>query len=596
MKAPSLSGLALFCALCCLLSAAKVRAEAEAWAVVPVVVGTGDDAQLSASRAAQPFTQALSETARVLPRAAARERFETRASSPPISATHTDLDQIARDAQLALYHVAMGLYTNASADVERVMSRADRALESLNRETLAARQLLDSCLFIVRARLQERKPKAARAQAFECRRLVPDMEPEASMHPPDVIGELAAAEAALEMQKPGSLRVTSEPTGCPVFIQGRNLGQTPLELPRLSRGEYRIQVECVPGHYGRVHRVTLGPSRTLVHVDSHFDAAVHSSDGVSLRYGTDAARTRHARAHAIEVGRAVGARNVALLQPEPGDGNRVRVSALEVEQGRLRASVIVQLDDTGALMRVDKAIATLQEGRSLDLTAEPPVPLPETETVVLATKAEPQAAPSALRAVAKPLLIDTDADADDTAAPDALAWALGGTGVATHLAGWALYAHLMALEADYRKVRDLPDSAEARRRLARIDAFELAPPITALSGAALTTLALPLLLPEARPGAAPLWALITGSAGLAVAGTGAVLLVSGGGCDAFDRLGRCDDVPATTRLGAMLLGTAVPLLSIPIVYLLRGAGVDEHGDVALEASPEGFALQWRGTL
>jgi len=147
-------------------------AAAEPWVVVPVVVGASDDAQLAASHAAEPIRDALAASTRVIAPGTARERFETRVSSPPVAATHTDLDQLARDAQQALYHVAMGLYTDAGQDVARVMTRADRALESLNRETLAARQLLDACLFIVRARLQARKPQAARVQALECRRLV----------------------------------------------------------------------------------------------------------------------------------------------------------------------------------------------------------------------------------------------------------------------------------------------------------------------------------------------------------------------------------------------------------------------------------------
>jgi hypothetical protein len=569
-------------------------ASADAWLVVPVVVGASDDAQLAASMAAEPMREALSGSARVIAPGTARERFETRASSPPVAATHTDLDQIARDAQQALYHVAMGLYTDAGQDVARVMSRADRALESLNRETIAARQLLDACLFIVRARLSARKPQAARTQALECRRLVPDIEPDASMHPPDVIGELAAAEAALEMQKPGSLRVTSAPSGCPVFIQGRNLGQTPLELPRLIRGEYRIQVECVPGEYGRVHRVTLGPSRTVVHVDSHFDAAVQTGHGVSLRYAGEAALEKYAPAHAIEIGRAVGAQRVALITPEPGGAGAVRIWALEVDAGKLRAIALVQVDAQGAIPAARDAVAALVQDRSVDFTQSAPTPLEVSEAELVAAPAESLPAPEEQSPVAD---LEPVRDEGEEAAPGALAWTLAGVGAAAHVTGWVLYGHQLALESDYRRVRGLSDASEARRRLERIDDFELAPPLVAGIGAALATASLPLLLPESPPGAPPTWAWLAGGGGLALAAAGTVLLVRGAGCDDFDRLRRCDDVVTTTHLGAMVITTAVPLLGVPVVYWLRSLGApSEATDLTLEASPRAFTLHWRGTL
>jgi hypothetical protein len=567
------------------------RVLAEPWVVVPVVVATEQEARLEGTHAARPLAEALAEHARVVPFAAARERFETRGSSAPVAATHSDLDQIARDAQLALYHVAMGLYGTASSDVERVMQRADRALESLNRESLAARQLLDSCLFIVRARLQARKPEAARAQALECRRLVPDIEPEAAVHPPDVIGELAAAEATIEMQSPGSLRVTSEPSGCPVFIQGRNLGQTPLELPRLSRGEYRVQVECVPGQFGRVHRVTLGPSRTVVHVDSRFDSAVQSSDTVSLRYPNDALEKKYAATHAVEIGRAVGARYVALVMPERQVAGRVRITAFEVESGKWLASVLAALDDANALRSASAAAEALVAGRSLDFTVEPPAPLSapvELEAPVAL------AAPVSERSNA--LSLDAPAQKDESGGPGVLAWSLGAVGAVAHVIGWGLYAQQLALEADYRKVRDLEDTAEAERRLDNIEAFELAPLLTAFGGSALMTASLPMLLPDTGSASPPVLGYVAGGAGVAIAGAGAYLLIAGGSCDRFDALGRCDDVPATTRLGAMLISASLPLLSIPIVYWVRGLGVSDDTAVALEGSHQHVLVRWRGRL
>ena len=77
----------------------------------------------------------------------ARGLYEQRGSTAPLSVSHTDLDALARDTQMALYHVASGLPGRARKDVERALARADLVLESLNRESLAAQQLLDACLY-----------------------------------------------------------------------------------------------------------------------------------------------------------------------------------------------------------------------------------------------------------------------------------------------------------------------------------------------------------------------------------------------------------------------------------------------------------------
>ena len=282
-----------------------------------------------------------------------------------------------------------------------------------------------------------------------------------------------------------------------------------------------------------------------------------------------------------------------MIAPEPGHADRVRIWALEVDSGRLRAVALVRVDEQGAVPAGRDAIAALEQNRSVDFTQDAPAPLVVTEPAQVAPPAQ------AVAAAAEPTPADYEPvrDAGEERGPGALAWTLAGSGAAAHVAGWVLYAQLLSLEADYRKVRELSDTAEARRRLGRIEDFELAPPLAAGAGAALVTASLPLLLPESASGAPPLWAWIIGGGGLAVASAGAVLLARGAGCDEFDRLSRCDDAVTTTRLGAMAITTAVPLLSVPVVYWLRSLGAGERAaHLTLEASPQAFVLHWRGTL
>jgi hypothetical protein len=47
----------------------------------------------------------------------------------------------------------------------------------------------------------------------------------------------------------------------------------------------------------------------------------------------------------------------------------------------------------------------------------------------------------------------------------------------------------------------------------------------------------------------------------------------------------------------MVITTAVPLLSVPVIYWLRSPGTSEpSSDLTLEASPHAFKLQWGGRL
>jgi hypothetical protein len=366
-------------------------------------------------------------------------------------------------------------------------------------------------------------------------------------------------------------------------------------LPRLGPGDYRIQVECVPGEYGRVHRVTLGHGRTVVHVDSHFDAAAQSGDGVSLRYGSAPAAARFALRHAIEVGRLVGARYVVVIAPEPAGDGVIRVSRLEVERGKVIAQVVARLDASNEIVRLPEVLAALREGQSTDFSGEAPAPIKPVVTIAVPATSDPSndGAGTALEAAEAPSSYRDTASSDG---PGFAAWTLAGAGTVIHIVGWVLYAHHLGLESDYRKVRNLDDPSEAQRRMARIDDFELVPPLVASGGALLGTAALPLLLPPSDRRGVPGWSLGVGLGGLALAGAGAGLLVRRSGCDDFDRLARCDDVVTTTHLGALLVGAAVPLLSVPVIHFIRSRGGSTDAALSVDVSHTRFALSWKGTL
>ncbi len=582
------------------LLTAPAAADSDEWLVLPVTVA-GDAAGTPSSRhAAQLLARRLTaDGARVMAPDRARASFEQRGSTAPLMIGHGDLDALARDAQMALYHVASGLPSKARADVERALARADKVLESLNREAVAAQQLLDACLYLVRAHLQDKNRDAAREQALECRRLVPDVEPDGTMHPPDVIGVLAEAEAALRQREPGSLRVESEPEGCAVFLNGRRLGTAPLELPQLSPGEYRVQAECEEGRAGRVHRVTVASSRVVMHIDTGLDAAVQTSLDLSLRYDGAEPQRQRVYGDALEIARALGVAEVLLVLPvasaEGALTDVVQVDRIRARDGSLLAAARLRVDSAGAIESgtLTAALASLREGAQRDHTAAATTPIADIEAPARILKpreasveaAQARAVLTATRAAssstdtnASAAVVDSERGSDyDASAADAppttVGAVLGITGGVGMLAGLGLFGYQLSLELDYSSQKDEGDVVAYRTTKTNLESVELVPLIVTGSGALLLTASLPWLLPESPE--LPVLALVSGIAGGALAITGGVLLAVGSGCNEFDIEGRCTDILATTRLGGILLETALPLGAVPVVYLLRGDGSGE---------------------
>ncbi len=159
----------------------------------------------------------------------ARDRFVTR-SRPPQQLTESDLEALSRAVHEAIEHVAFGRTASAQKSVREVISRAERALESLNRETATARQILDACMSLVRSTLQTGTREHALEQAMRCRYLVPDLVPNRTSQPANVIGVLIEADDLLARMRIGHLTVQSTPDPrCAVYLNGRHLGTTPFD-------------------------------------------------------------------------------------------------------------------------------------------------------------------------------------------------------------------------------------------------------------------------------------------------------------------------------------------------------------------------------
>ncbi|HEX6239583.1 MAG TPA: PEGA domain-containing protein [Polyangiales bacterium] len=478
----------------------------------------------------------------------------------------SDIDQLAKEAQAAIQHVALGRTSAAQHSVQQIIALAERSLETLNRETATARGLLDACLALVRASLHDDKRDEAIDQAMRCRRLVPDLAPSDVAHPATVVGALAEADDQLRRMRVGSLRVSAEPErGCEVYLNGRHLGHTPFTLDRAPAGAYRVQVECAGDSPGRVHWVELGDDPVTLSVDGGFDSAIQTEPRLALRYRNEKTAQARLVAHAARLARDVRADEALLIGRIEG-----RLIVLRVLAAQADLVAGVRLDDTLPATYA-KASQSLAEGRFEHIDAKTyrtvAPPLDDSAAagaaVAAAASAPPGTTSNQLGPQAPPLPKAPPATAVPPSYPEQTTsramlisgGVLAGLGVGSYGAAFGLYAYSLKLRDEAEE--GLPGSSEQQEAQQNYEDYRLSPLIAGILGLALSSAAVPLLLPKHPPRSTAGWV------GGALAGLAGVAAITAGAL-----LARDED---KSVLGGVLVTTGVPLLVVPITQLVRAA-------------------------
>ncbi|RMH19791.1 MAG: PEGA domain-containing protein, partial [Gemmatimonadetes bacterium] len=249
-------------------SAWPVSADAQIW-----VITRGEPID-DLAEARERVAAALAEEGNVADPQRMTALFEERISSPPTFVTQRQINEWATQSRNALHSLARADYDTAREELLRAQRLSQRAAEELNREADRAREVLDTCLYMVRALIETGDEARAISQARECRRAVPQVQPSRFRHTPEVRAILERIEAE-ETGEVGNLRVDSIPPGCRVRLNGIEVGRTPFSMADLALGEYRVQVECGEER-GRVHRVRLDGLLTTLEVDTVFERETHS--------------------------------------------------------------------------------------------------------------------------------------------------------------------------------------------------------------------------------------------------------------------------------------------------------------------------------
>ncbi len=548
------------------------------WLLVPVLGGGADDARegIQVERlhtAAEALRQELAVRGQQVWRAdRASERFEVVGSTPAPTISQSDIDLWVERSRAAVRYLARADYKAARRELKAAQRLADRAAAELNREAARAQQVLDTCLFMVRAYVETKNSAEARKQARECRRLVPRVEPSAFRHTPEVRQLLAQVDEEMASEAPGKLEVRSTPSDCLVRINGVEFGRTPLTDIELPVGTYRIQVECEASERGRIHRIGVSSGSNVLEFDAALEHAIHTRPVLHLQYDSPEAWAKRME-QAREVGSILGGANVLVLSGLGPKLVRVDLSAAEYEPASAWLSVRDGAPEAEDLRRV---IDALFEGRSVDFTGPHPMaraswraeldPKPDVGATAAAVVA---AKPKSKSGVPRPRN------------QRAAGWSLFGLGVAA--IGTSVGLHLWRGELGDRFIESPANLSAAQQwNNARIGVWT-----TAAFGGAAASAAMPLFLPDYER--TPWWGWTLGAVGLGLTGYAIYAGVTMTTCpDPY--IANQSAVRSCVARGqeagrlSLALAGAAPLLSIPLVYLFRPLRVEPSVAVTKEGA------------
>src|SRR5207244_12397348 len=114
------------------------------------------------------------------------------------------------------------------------------------------------------------------------------------------------------------IRVHAGRESSSVYLNGRLVGVTPLDVDHVYPGHYRVLVRRAKAA-SRIHELDIHAGDNDVRIDVDFDQALRTDGELALVYRTSDERHRHYQRHAAEVAKVLSVDRVRLVW---NDGSR----------------------------------------------------------------------------------------------------------------------------------------------------------------------------------------------------------------------------------------------------------------------------------
>jgi hypothetical protein len=241
-----------------------------------------------------------------------RDRIDSRFGVVARDATEDEAQSLLRTVEQGEEAFLRGDFGAAITTLERAVGELAGRDALLARDRRARLALERGRLYLSQSYLRTSRPRDAAVVMAEVLRAAPGREPSPRTYSPELIKFHRRVRSDLDAQPRGHLKVVTRPEGADVFVGGEHVGRSPVRLPDLLPGRYRV-VAQFGERRGRVHDVAVAGGAQEQALDLELDSALAQSDKPALVYADAESRTRLEVGHAAALGRLLGAREVILI-------------------------------------------------------------------------------------------------------------------------------------------------------------------------------------------------------------------------------------------------------------------------------------------
>jgi PEGA domain-containing protein len=146
-------------------------------------------------------------------------------------------------------------------------------------------------------------------------RTFPSTEPNYSEYGPENLRFYRQVRSEMDQQPMGRLRVEAGHEAAAIYLNGRLLGTTPLDVTRVYPGRYRLSARR-GNDKSRIHIIDVHAGDNEIRIDLDFDKALKTDRDLALVYASAAERHRRYRHDALQMVRLLSLRGALVFWNE----------------------------------------------------------------------------------------------------------------------------------------------------------------------------------------------------------------------------------------------------------------------------------------